>query len=107
LFLRTGREAGLVDLATRKVLWRTVIETMTHAGSAFSPDGRWVACWGGASRGGKPVDCFVHILDARTGKEVCRLEGPTAFDGAAFTPDGKGVLTTSRRLAYYPLPKLD
>src|SRR5262245_49992847 len=57
------------------------------ASVAFSPDGRTLA----AGAGGKEI----VLWDARTGKEIRRIEGATAGDCLAFSPDGK-VLASAR-----------
>ena len=86
------------------MLTKVRVETGTYGGAAFSRDGKRALCWGGVSVGGRMVDCFVHVLDAATGREVCRLQSGSDFRSAAFSPDGKGVLAVSRGLAYWTLP---
>ncbi len=104
MLIRMGPDLLFVDPARAAVLARVRIETATYSGAAFAKDGRRAMCWGGASRGGRGVDNFVHILDGQDGREVCRLESVASFQSAAFTPDGKGVLAASRGLAFWPLP---
>jgi WD40 repeat protein len=105
LFFRVHQTAAMIDLEKPSVLWKVQIETITLRGSAFSKDGRCLMTFGGARRMPKTKDPFVHILDARTGKEICRLEGEDEFQAAAFTPDRKGVIAISSGLAYWPLPE--
>jgi hypothetical protein len=104
LLLRVGQDVLFVDPAKASVLAKVRVQTATWGGAAFSRDGRRALCWGGASVDGRMVDCFVHVLNARTGREVCRLQSPSDFHSAAFSADGKGILAVSRGLAYWPLP---
>lgn len=104
LFLRVGRTGILLSTATTEVLWKVSLQTATRAGVAFSNNGGRVMFWGGAAEDGQLNDCFIHILDVQTGKEICRLESVDPFQSAAFTPDGQGIVAVSRGLTYWQLP---
>jgi len=80
-------------------------EIRKHEGDSIwdfvpSPDGRSLACSYGADRGSSRKNGIV-ILDIMTGAESVADEHPEQSIPAAWTPDGKGLIFTSRRSGTY------
>ena len=75
----------LYDLATRKVLWESVIDDVYHFGYhrvVFSRDGKKLIA-------GSAVD--VRVWDAASGKELARQNVRLGHTGLVLSPDGKTV----------------
>lgn len=72
------------ERATMQQRWRMKQPAIV---SAFSPDGRWLACSHGWDQNAKPSP--ITIRDALTGVERCQLEGHTAVQRLTFTPDSR------------------
>jgi WD40 repeat protein len=97
LLLRVQRSLLLLRTHGAVPLRQVDVETLTRAGVALSADGRLAACFGGGSRAGQMMDCFVHVFATDTGREVCRLRhAREAFVRAFFTRDGRHILSATR-----------
>jgi hypothetical protein len=106
LLVRVRWSLVVLETRTAKPLREIAVQALTHAGVALSADGQLGACYGGGSTGGRMIDCFAHVFATETGREVCRLRHPSAaFSGAAFTADGRHLLSAAgKELQYWELP---
>jgi WD40 repeat protein len=77
----------LLDTATDKAVRLGTLPQGSTSCVAFSPDGKYVAAASGYGH------VTVHLFDAATGKEVCRLAGAVGDEmhggSVVFSPDGK------------------
>jgi WD40 repeat protein len=85
-----GRSRTLIwDIATGKIVRR--ISLARSFGAAFSPDGKLLAVGGDSKE-----DRAVYLRDAKTGKQVAKLEGHTQWaPWVAFSPNGKLLASAS------------
>ncbi len=91
--LSVGRDsrARIWDVDSGQLLFAVENVGELPPGAEFSPDGRTMLAI---------VRRTVRVLDATSGSEICRIgfDDPTkAFDGAAFSPDGRRIVTRSTR----------
>jgi len=108
ILLRYDQTLQLVNARTGAALWDGRIQTFAGGVLNISLDGRLALSCGGASRGGKPFDCYIHVLDLETGRELCRFEADDVFSGAVFTRDGKHIAArTHKNMILYELPQMD
>jgi WD40 repeat protein len=100
---------SLVRTRGARVLGEVDLETYTSSGLDLRADAQYCLCVGGASEARRLLDCFIHVISCKTGREVCRMSWPTAaFDNALFTPDGRHVLSSAHNeLLLWELPKLE
>jgi DNA-binding beta-propeller fold protein YncE len=91
-----------MNLSTRKIVWRFVVDGQRSDHMALSPDGRHVAV--SASTGN-----VVHILDVATGEEVGRFASGDSPHENVYSRDGRRIFHASIGLVYTPLdqPELD
>ncbi|MCI0376676.1 MAG: hypothetical protein L0215_03640 [Gemmataceae bacterium] len=106
ILLRYRQYLVLLDGRDGKPVRAWHIETSTHGAVAISPNGKLGLASGGASKSGKMFDCFIHVVNLETGKEIARFEGDRAFMPCLFTADSRGVLAAAARMiTLWDLPK--
>jgi YVTN family beta-propeller protein len=91
-----------IDMRTRRIVWRFVVDGQRSDHMGISPDGRRVAV--SASTGN-----VVHVLDMRTGVEVGRFPSGDSPHENTYSKDGARIFHASIGLVYTPLdqPLLD
>jgi DNA-binding beta-propeller fold protein YncE len=91
-----------INLNTRKIVWRFVVDGQRSDHMGLSPNGRHVAV--SASTGN-----VVHILDVKTGEEVGRFASGDSPHENAYSRNGERIFHASIGLVYTPLdqPELD
>ena len=91
-----------IDLKTREVVWRFVVDGQRSDHMAISPDGRHVAV--SASTGN-----VVHVLKVKTGEEVGKFESGNSPHENIYSADGSKIYHASIGLVYTPAdqPQLD
>lgn len=96
------RDVVGINLRTREIVWRFVVDGQRSDHMAISPDGRHVAV--SASTGN-----VVHILNAKTGSEVGRFPSGDSPHENTYSEDGKRIYHASIGLVYTPAdnPLLD
>ena len=80
--------------AGREVARTTYADSVLAA--AFSPDGRWVVSAGCDDldlKEGRCITASARVWEAATGREVARMAQPGDVRAAAFSPDGKWVVS--------------
>jgi YVTN family beta-propeller protein len=91
-----------IDLRTREIVWRFVVDGQRSDHMGLSPDGRNVAV--SASTGN-----VVHVLDTETGREVGRFPSGDSPHENNYSADGERIYHASIGLVYTPTddPTLD
>ena len=91
-----------INLKTREIVWRFVVDGQRSDHMAISPNGKQVAV--SASTGN-----VVHILDTKTGEEVGRFESGDSPHENTYSKNGKRIYHASIGLVYTPAddPVLD
>jgi YVTN family beta-propeller protein len=91
-----------IDLDTRQIVWRFVVDGQRSDHMAISPDGEHVAV--SASTGN-----VVHILDTQTGQEVGRFPSGDSPHENNYSADGSRIFHASIGLVYTPAddPQVD
>jgi len=84
-----------MDLDTREIVWRFVVDGQRSDHMAMSPNGKHVAV--SASTGN-----VVHILDVKTGKEVGRFASGDSPHENTYSRDGRRIFHASIGLVYTP-----
>jgi DNA-binding beta-propeller fold protein YncE len=84
-----------MNLNTRKIVWRFVVDGQRSDHMALSPDGKHVAV--SASTGN-----VVHILDVKTGKEVGKFASGDSPHENVYSRNGKRIFHASIGLVYTP-----
>ncbi len=84
-----------INLWTRKIVWRFVVDGQRADHMAMSPDGKHVAV--SASTGN-----VVHILDTRTGREVGSFPSGDSPHENNYSADGSRIFHASIGLVYTP-----
>ncbi|MEK6328337.1 MAG: serine/threonine protein kinase [Actinomycetota bacterium] len=84
-----------INLWTRKIVWRFVVDGQRSDHMAMSPDGKHVAV--SASTGN-----VVHILDTRTGREVGSFPSGDSPHENNYSADGSRIFHASIGLVYTP-----
>ena len=84
-----------IDLDTREIAWRFVVDGQRSDHMAISPDGRHVAV--SASTGN-----VVHVLDTATGREVGRFASGDSPHENNYSADGELIYHASIGLVYTP-----
>ena len=84
-----------IDLDTRKIVWRFVVDGQRSDHMALSPNGRQVAV--SASTGN-----VVHLLNAKTGKEEGRFESGDSPHENVYSADGEKIFHASIGMVYTP-----
>jgi hypothetical protein len=84
-----------IDLNTRKIVWRFVVDGQRSDHMGMSPDGKQVAV--SASTGN-----VVHVLDTQTGREVGRFPSGDSPHENNYSADGKLIYHASIGLVYTP-----
>jgi|GEM_PF-2324885 len=94
-----GQDVCIWDGQTGRLLQRLVGHETTVFAVAFSPDGKLAATGAGAEgdMGAKSVDTTARVWDVLTGKEIRRLPHDAVVFHVAFSPDGRQLLTSTRR----------
>ncbi|MBV9122489.1 MAG: hypothetical protein JO112_03875 [Planctomycetes bacterium] len=105
IVFRIGPDLLLMDSAKGAVLTKVRMSTLPLKGLAVSEDGRRILCPAQRWQSGKDPVYLLHILNAQTGTEVCRLTSSSPFHSAVFTPDGNGVLANNQGISFWPLPQ--
>lgn len=99
--LRYGNILNFWDVTERKKV-RALTLPCQLSSIAFSPDGRWMASFGGdkkTSRG--EDDGTIKIWDVETGKLVRTLKHPPLLRQVVFSPDGLQLASASWDEQYY------
>jgi YVTN family beta-propeller protein len=96
------RDVVAIDLDTRQIVWRFVVDGQRSDHMAISPDGEHVAV--SASTGN-----VVHILDTQTGLEVGRFASGDSPHENNYSADGDRIFHASIGLVYTPAddPQVD
>jgi YVTN family beta-propeller protein len=96
------RDVVAIDLDTRQIVWRFVVDGQRSDHMAISPDGEHVAV--SASTGN-----VVHILDTQTGQEVGRFPSGDSPHENNYSADGSRIFHASIGLVYTPAddPQVD
>ncbi len=96
------RDVVGIDLNSREIVWRFVVDGQRSDHMAVSPDGKNVAV--SASTGN-----VVHILDVETGEEVGRFASGDSPHENIYSEDGKRIYHASIGTVYTPadLPAVD
>jgi YVTN family beta-propeller protein len=96
------RDVVAIDLDTRQIVWRFVVDGQRSDHMAISPDGEHVAV--SASTGN-----VVHILDTQTGLEVGRFASGDSPHENNYSADGSRIFHASIGLVYTPAddPQVD
>jgi opacity protein-like surface antigen len=89
------RDVVGINIRTRKIAWRFVVDGQRSDHMAVSPDGRQVAV--SASTGN-----VVHILDIRTGREVGRFPSGDSPHENVYSENGERIFHASIGLVYTP-----
>jgi YVTN family beta-propeller protein len=84
-----------IDLNTRQIVWRFVVDGQRSDHMAMSPDGKHVAV---SASTGK----VVHILDTATGREVGRFPSGDSPHENNYSADGNRIYHASIGLVYTP-----
>ncbi|MDQ3572003.1 MAG: WD40 repeat domain-containing protein [Actinomycetota bacterium] len=84
-----------INLRTREIVWRFVVDGQRSDHMAISPDGRHVAV--SASTGN-----VVHILNVRTGQEVGRFASGDSPHENTYSENGKKIFHASIGMVYTP-----
>ena len=84
-----------INLDTRQIVWRFVVDGQRSDHMAISPDGKHVAV--SASTGN-----VVHILDTQTGREVGRFPSGDSPHENNYSADGNRIYHASIGLVYTP-----
>jgi hypothetical protein len=96
------RDVVAINLRTRKIVWRFVVDGQRSDHMAISPNGKRVAV--SASTGN-----VVHILSVKTGKEVGRFPSGDSPHENNYSRNGKRIYHASIGLVYTPAdqPQVD
>jgi DNA-binding beta-propeller fold protein YncE len=89
------RDVVGIDIASRQIVWRFVVDGQRSDHMGLSPDGRHVAV--SASTGN-----VVHILDIQTGQEVGRFASGDSPHENTYSKDGSLIYHASIGLVYTP-----
>jgi YVTN family beta-propeller protein len=89
------RDVVSIDLATKKIVWRFVVDGQRSDHMAISPDGKVVLV--SASTGN-----VVHAIDTATGKEVGRWATGDSPHENNYSADGTKIFHASIGLVYTP-----
>ena len=84
-----------INLRTREIVWRFVVDGQRSDHMAISPDGRHVAV--SASTGN-----VVHILDVDTGEEVGRFASGDSPHESTYSENGRKIFHASIGMVYTP-----
>lgn len=89
------RDVVAIDLNTREIVWRFVVDGQRSDHMAVSPDGKHVAV--SASTGN-----VVHVLDIETGEEVGVFNSGDSPHENIYSADGERIYHASIGLVYTP-----